>query len=218
MLRRSAFDRLLDAHVAVEEADPREVGPEPLPEERGLIAGAVPGRVAQFAAGRACARRALSGLGGPAGQPILRSPDRAPIWPLGFVGSITHTDCWCAAAVARSSEVRAIGIDLERATPLRQAVLDKVCTPKEQRRLRRTADPELLAKVVFSAKEAVYKCQHTLTGKYLGFHAVEVELADETFVASFTQEAGEFRAGDTLLGRYRVSDDLVATACVLEAR
>ena len=75
--------------------------------------------------------------------------------------------------------------------------------------------PGLTGKVIFSAKESVYKCQYPITSKFLGFQAVQLELGDESFRAVFQQEAGEFKPGDVMTGRYLVEDGLVATACEL---
>jgi 4'-phosphopantetheinyl transferase EntD len=132
-----------------------------------------------------------------------------------MVGSISHTDSWCAAAVARALEVRSIGIDLELATPLKESLWRRVCTPKERDWLHELPAAGLTGKILFSAKEAVYKCQYPITNKFLGFHAVEIELGDGSFRAIFQQEAGEFKPGDVMLGRYLVEEGLVATACEL---
>jgi len=183
--------------------------------ERGLVEGAAQTRIEQFTAGRVCSRIALGRFGVAATTPIPRGEDRAPIWPRGFVGSISHTDSWCAAAVARAEDIRSLGIDLEPATPLKEALLKRVCTPKEQDWLHELSEPGLTGKIVFSAKEAVYKCQYPITGKFLGFHAVELELGDGSFQAVFQQNAGEFLPGDVMTGRYLVEEGLVATACEL---
>lgn len=216
MSREPFFDRLLSAPLAIEEADPRVLDGDLLPEEEAVVEGAVSRRVAHFRAGRVCAHRALDRLGASPDRPVLQAEDRGPIWPDGFVGSITHTDAWCAAVVARATDVRAVGIDLEPSTPLKESVLGRVCTPAERRHLANFRDPDRMAKVVFCVKEAVYKCQRPITGKYLGFHAVEVELDDAAFVAVFREPAGEFSSGDRLTGRWLVDDDLVAAACVLD--
>ena len=158
---------------------------------------------------------ALGRLGVAATTPILRGEDRAPIWPAGFVGSISHTDTWCAAAVARADDLRSIGIDLEPATPLKEALWRRVCTQAERDTLSGLANAGLTGKVLFSAKEAVYKCQYPLTRRFLGFHAVEIELDDAGFRAVFREEAGEFQRGDVLRGRYLVEGGIVATACEL---
>ena len=44
---------------------------------------------------------------------------------------------------------------------------------------------------------------------------VAVELGDGSFRAVCQQEAGEFRPGDVMSGRYLVEEGLVATACEL---
>ena len=147
--------------------------------------------------------------------PVLRGEDRAPIWPPGFVGTISHTDTWCAAAVARAEDVRSIGIDLEPATPLKEALWRRVCTPKERDWLHDLSAPGVTGKILFSAKESVYKCQYPITNKFLGFHAVEVELDEGEFRAVFQQESGEFQPGDVMSGRYLLEEGLVATACEL---
>lgn len=218
MARRTLFDRLLEPRVATEEIDPRSVDGDLLGPEHEAITGAVHRRIEQFTAGRVCARRGLTRLGLHAETAVPQGEDRAPIWPDGFVGSITHMEFWCAAAVARASEVRAIGIDLEPSTPLKEAVVNRICTPSEREWLAEASDPGLMAKVVFSAKEAIYKCQYPLTREFLGFHAVALQLHEGSFRAVFQQDAGEFREGDGISGRYLVEDGVVATSCALRAR
>ena len=214
-MHKPLFHRLLSDDIETEEVDPHSVGGGLLAAERDAIEGAAQTRVEQFTAGRVCSRMALGRLGVAATTPIERGEDRAPVWPPGFIGSISHTDTWCAAAVARAGDLRSIGIDLEPATPLKEALWRRVCTTDERERLRQRPDPGLMGKVVFSAKEAVYKCQYPLTTQFLGFHAVEVDVADGSFRAVFRQESGEFKPGCEMEGRYLVEDGLVATACEL---
>ncbi len=214
-MHQPIFQRLLGPHVETEEADPHSVSGGLMKAEEEAIEGAAQTRVEQFTAGRVCSRIALGRLGVATTTPILRGEDRAPIWPRGFVGTISHTDTWCAAAVARTDDVRALGIDLESATPLKESLWRRVCTPKERDWLHDLPEPGITGKIIFSAKEAVYKCQYLLTSQFLGFHAVEVELEDGSFSATFQQEAGEFRPGDVVSGSYLVEQGLVATACEL---
>jgi 4'-phosphopantetheinyl transferase EntD len=205
-MRQPLFTRLLGPHIETEEIDPHSIEGGLLRPEEEAVAGAAQTRVEQFTAGRVCSRIALGRLGVATTTPVLRGEDRAPIWPPGFVGTISHTDTWCAAAVARAEDVRSIGIDLEPATPLKESLWRRVCTP---------STPGLTGKILFSAKESVYKCQYPITNKFLGFHAVEVELDEGEFRAVFQQEAGEFQPGDVMSGRYLVEEGLVATACEL---
>ncbi len=214
-MHQPLFRRLLGPNVETEEVDPHTLQGGLLRSEAALVDGATRTRVEQFTAGRVCSRLALGRLGVAATTPILRGEDRAPIWPPGFIGSISHTDTWCAAAVARTENVRSLGIDLESSTPLKEALWRRVCTPKEREWLHELPAPGLTGKIVFSAKEAVYKCQYPLSNQFLGFHAVEVTLGDDSFEAVFQQEAGGFRPGDVISGRYLVEEGLVAAACEL---
>jgi 4'-phosphopantetheinyl transferase EntD len=216
-MHKPLFNRLLSDDVETEEVDPHSVSGGLLKAEREAVEGAAQTRVEQFTAGRVCSRLALTRLGVAATTPIVRGEDRAPIWPPGFIGSISHTDAWCAAAVARTKDVRALGIDLEPATPLKEALWRRVCTQTERERLRGLPDPGLMGKILFSAKESVYKCQYPLTIQFLGFHAVELEVGDGSFRAVFQQAAGEFKPGYVMSGRYLVEGGLVASACELRA-
>ena len=214
-MHRPLFHRLLGPDIETEEVDPHSVRGKLSKVEQEAVAGAAQTRVEQFTAGRICSHIALGRLGVASATPILRGEDRAPIWPPGFVGSITHTDAWCAAAVARETDVRSIGIDLEPATPLKESLWRRVCTSGEREWLGGVANPGLMGKVVFSAKESVYKCQYPLTQQFLGFHAVQVEIEDGSFRAVFQQPAGKIEPGYVMTGRYLVEDGLVASACEL---
>ncbi|MFI6491079.1 4'-phosphopantetheinyl transferase [Streptomyces sp. NPDC050564] len=94
---------------------------ELFPEEEAQCAQAGPRRRAEFTAGRWCAHRALAALG--AGRvAVPRSARGMPVWPDGVVGSITHCEGYRAAAVCRSQDARALGIDAEPAAPLSERV------------------------------------------------------------------------------------------------
>jgi len=137
--------------------------------EADAVRGAVAGRVAEFAAGRVAARRALAALGAsPVAVPV--GPRRIPQWPAGVVGSITHCAGLVAAAVGWSADWWALGIDAEPAVVLEDDVRDAVTTPVERAAL---ADP-LDATAVFCAKEAFYKCWSALDGAVLEFTDVEI--------------------------------------------
>ena len=103
--------RLFDADVAVAEVDPREIDPEHvlLPAERDAVERAIDTRRMQYAAGRHCAREGMRALGLPPG-PVTPDSDRAPRFPPGVVGTITHTQWWAAAAVARDTQRAALGV------------------------------------------------------------------------------------------------------------
>jgi len=203
------FAELLDAPVVVEEMDPSGVPADlsPLrPEEREMMSRAVEKRRREFTAGRVLARRAMRRLGLREG-PLVNGEDRAPVWPSGVVGSITHTKGWCAVALARDAD-------------LEERLWDTICTPHDLDLLRSfpERDRGWLGKLVFSAKESGYKAQYLLTRQYLGFQAmtIDVDLPSRRFVATFTQQSGDdFLPGDRLEGTWRRRNGLVATAVTI---
>jgi 4'-phosphopantetheinyl transferase EntD len=213
-----ALFRDVDA-VRTAAMDPREAREGLYPEEAIKVARAVEKRRREFVAGRVCARRAMAALGLPP-APILAGEDRAPVWPQGVIGTITHTDTYCAAAIAREGRgVRALGLDVEPDTPLNLALLKTIALPEERDAIaaRPEAERGRLGKLLFSAKECAYKCQYALTRTFFGFSGMRVDLDLERgeFVAVFQREAGEFRPGDALRGKLLVEGGYVMTAMAL---
>ncbi|MFE7570100.1 4'-phosphopantetheinyl transferase [Streptomyces sp. NPDC057539] len=165
-----------------------DLAPAPLfPEEAALMTGRRQRRRAQFATARACARRALAELGLPP-APILPGAGGAPRWPDGVVGSITHCDGYRAAVAARATDVSALGIDAEPAGPLPRGVLGLISSATERAALERLgaeAPGVCWDRLLFSAKESVYKAWFPATGLWLGFRDAEVRLAPTgTFTAT----------------------------------
>jgi len=132
-----------------------------------------PRRLREFTAGRAHARAALGQLGLRAPE-VAVLPDRSPLWPAGFVGSISHAGPLALAVAAPATALQAIGIDLEPAVPLDAELVPRVCRPEELGQLATSPAPLKLAKLIFSAKESVYKCIAPLTGIFLEFEDVEI--------------------------------------------
>ncbi|WP_328301299.1 4'-phosphopantetheinyl transferase superfamily protein [Streptomyces sp. NBC_00435] len=194
------------------------------PEEAAVVAGAVDVRRREFATARACARAALGLLGVPP-APLLPGPHGAPRWPDGIVGSMTHCTGYRAAAVARSSDLVSIGLDAEPNEPLpSEGVLGYVALPAERERLARLGvdRPEICwDRLVFSAKESVYKAWFPLTHTFLDFLECEITVRPDTgtFGARLLVP-GPVVAGTRLPGfegTWRVTNGLVLTAVALGA-
>ena len=193
------------------------------PAEEAAIARAVAKRRSEFATGRACARAALAKLGLPP-VPIVPGPRGAPQWPPGVTGSITHCAGYRASAVARLADVASLGLDAEPNAPLPDGVLERIAVAQERAWL-----PELAAAVpgvswdrlLFCAKESVYKAWFPLTGRWLGFEqaAVTVEPQSRTFTARLLEpaEACDGRRLAGFDGRWLVRDGLVLTAITVPA-
>jgi 4'-phosphopantetheinyl transferase EntD len=201
-----------DVAVAVATADDYDAPLEPI--EAQQIAAAVESRRRAFAAGRACARRALVRLGAkPAAIP--RGPGREPGWPPGFVGSITHTDGYCAAAVARADAYRAIGIDAERRRLPDAAVIRRFATEREiASGLQIAGEPVPL--LWFSAKEAFYKTWSAAGGRYLDY--LQAEIALDPAAGQFTVLLTSGETAGALRGSFAVTDEHVFTAVAMRRR
>jgi 4'-phosphopantetheinyl transferase EntD len=172
------------------------------------VPGAVPARQAEFAAGRTAARLALADLGLPP-VAVPMGADRAPHWPAGLAGSLTHAGGVALAAVLRAPA--AVGIDIEPDADLPADVLDSILTPAE-----RAALPDLrAARVVFSAKEAFFKAQYPRTGRMIGFDAADVALQDGGLVLTVAAPLPGLPAGVRLAGRWARAGGFVLTALCL---
>ncbi len=191
------------------------------PAEEAVIAKAVDKRRREFATARACARAALTTLGVPP-APIVPGLRGAPQWPAGVVGSITHCAGYRACAAAHERDVMTIGLDAEPHDRLPDGVLGAISSPGERARLAAltAAVPAVCwDRLLFSAKESVYKAWFPLTGRWLGFEeaAVDFDPVKRTFTARLLVE-GPVVNGAALTGfegRWLVSDGLVAAAIVI---
>jgi 4'-phosphopantetheinyl transferase EntD len=191
------------------------------PGEENLIVHAVESRRREFITARRCAREALRGLGFPP-VPIGTGPKREPQWPAGVVGSITHCAGYRAAVVARLTDVAALGIDAEPHEPLPAGVGDVVITPGEAAMLDRLSrsDPGThWDRLLFSAKESVYKAWFPLTRRWLEFHDAKLSINPATarFTAQLTVNgAGVGWSPAAVSGRYLIARGLILTAVCLE--
>ncbi|MGI9004614.1 MAG: 4'-phosphopantetheinyl transferase family protein [Streptosporangiaceae bacterium] len=215
---------ILPSGVAVAEAfgSPDENPDHLLAPERAAVATAAPKRRREFAAVRACARRALAELGVPPAA-VLPGPSGEPSWPPGIVGSMTHCAGYRACAVARAGRFAAIGIDAEPHAPLPDGVLAMVTSDSE-----RAALAELAAavpgacwdRILFCAKEAVYKAWFPATGRWLGFSGADVRIDPGGTFQARLLVPGPVAAGHQVAaydGRWQVARDLIATAVVVAA-
>jgi len=147
--------------------------------EQQLMARCAEKRIQDFAAGRACAHRALRELG-IHDFSLLAGQHREPLWPEGIIGSITHTSGYGAAVVARQRDLQSIGLDCEMIDSVDEELWSRICTPTEIERLERLppAEQGRQAALIFAAKEAFYKCQFPLTRAWVGFEEVVIEPLD----------------------------------------
>lgn len=150
-------------------------------DELPSIERAVEKRKKEFTAGRSLARLLLRKFN--IASSIGKNDDRSPQWPAGIVGSISHTDHHCAVALGPSANFRSIGLDIEIIGHVKTELWAALFTETERNALAQTQDPDrraMLATLFFSAKEAFYKYQYPLTGKWVEFHAAQVKVLSRT--------------------------------------
>ena len=208
------IDEILPAAVASAEMFTDPLHATLLPQEAAIVERASDKRRREFTAGRECARIALGKLG-VAPVPILTGERGAPQWPPGIVGSITHCDGYRAAAAAHASDVAAIGMDAEPADTLPRGVLDVISLPAERARLAALAGERPAVcwdRLLFSAKESVYKAWFPLTGRWLGFDDADVTITPAgTFTARLLTEP-QPPCTASFGGRWLASGGLILTA------
>jgi 4'-phosphopantetheinyl transferase EntD len=212
------IEAILPGAAAVAEARDDEAAIELFPAEAAMMGRAVEKRRREFATGRDCAHRALAALGL---EPVaIPGGERGePLWPAGVVGAITHCRGYRGCAVARASEVVALGIDAEPHAPLPDGLVGEVARPEERKPLAELAraEPEIAwERLLFSAKESVYKAWYPLTKRWLGFEDAVLSIDPERrrFSARLLVP-GPVVAGAELAGfegRWLIADGLVLTA------
>jgi len=146
--------------------------------EAAAVETAAEVRKKSFAAGRTAAREALEQIGF-AQAVIPAGADRAPVWPEGAIGSISHAGGLAVAVAGRRSDLPAIGVDLEETGAVGRELWDQLMVTSEKRFLASLPDGDQgrFATVIFSIKEAFYKYQYPLVRRWFNFQDLTVEIA-----------------------------------------
>ncbi|MDH6113691.1 4'-phosphopantetheinyl transferase EntD [Kitasatospora sp. MAP12-15] len=208
---------------SVVSAEAREDDPNAFlfPDEEEAIFQAVAKRRSEYTTARVCARRAMAALGLPP-SPVVSGLRGEPHWPDGVVGSITHCAGYRGAVLGRVGEVTSIGIDAEPNLKLSPGVLESVALPGEQVWVRDLgiAEPEICwDRLLFSAKESVYKAWFPLAHSWLDFEDALITADPEqgTFAARLLVPGIEVhgRKLTGFSGRWLVRDGLILTAIVV---
>jgi 4'-phosphopantetheinyl transferase EntD len=192
------------------------------PEEEAALGRAVDKRRHEFITARACARAALARLGMPT-APIVPGLRGAPQWPAGVVGSMTHCAGYRASAIARAGDMLTLGVDAEPDDKLPPGVLDVIASDDERAGLAALASAApgpSWDRLLFSAKESVYKAWFPLTRRWLGFEeaAITISPADGTFAARLLVDGPQLegRPLNGFTGRWLARDGFVLTAIALQ--
>jgi enterobactin synthetase component D / holo-[acyl-carrier protein] synthase len=172
--RLTLLEASLQEAVSAASLQPVAAALEPLclandlfPVEEGLVAAASLRRRTEFCTGRRCARRALERVGC-SPRPLMRGKFGQPLWPSGYLGSISHDGRFAAAIAFRSNARHPIlsidVIDLIDPDHFLD-VVDIMAHPAEPPRRPRHLDVARL----FSAKEAAIKIISPLIESFVDF-------------------------------------------------
>nr|WP_298144033.1 4'-phosphopantetheinyl transferase superfamily protein [uncultured Pseudomonas sp.] len=169
-------------------------------------------RQAEHLAGRLCAREALRALTGVAEVPAV-GEDRAPQWPAGVAGSISHGAGWAGAVVAQRSAWRGLGLDVEKHLPEQRAerLAAQILTPAELSRLEGLSTMQRATRIglTFSLKESLFKALYPLVLRQFYFHDAELVDTDPNGHASLRlliDLHADWPAGSQLQGQFAEFD------------
>jgi 4'-phosphopantetheinyl transferase EntD len=185
------------------------------PDEREQLGDVCEKRFVEFCAGRSQARRLIAMINGTA-QPLLIGDYRQPLWPADVSGSISHSDHFCAVAVAPKSQVADLGIDVETCEALDPDVVELVLTDNEIEQTENSED--WVRKLIFSIKESNYKCCYSRVRAFIDFKQCEVslDLANQCYVSEIhCVDANQRDVHMQLKGKWLVDAGHIFSSAVL---
>ena len=151
----------------------------PVDDGKSTAESARQNRQREFELGRNCASQLLATFGSTCQVKVNK--DRSPAWPPGMVGSISHSCNWTWVAVSRETEIASIGIDTERIVchETRCEIETQIANDREWEIVSTIGlTKEQSFSLVFSAKEAFYKCWYPLSQEFFGFDQAVVDSAN----------------------------------------
>lgn len=188
------------------------------PEEEAALVNAVQKRRNEFIVGRRCARAALAKI---SVKPCVLIPreDRVPQWPIGVIGSISHSVDLCCAVVTHANKIACLGVDLETTTRISSGVTERVLHPLETDYV---GNDKARSSLLFSAKEAFFKAQFPVWNTWPNFSDLAFQV-DETssgrleviHVAPHLPKDLRM-AAKRMQFRYAFLDDYVVTLCWMD--
>ncbi|MGP5019069.1 4'-phosphopantetheinyl transferase family protein [Vreelandella alkaliphila] len=139
-------------------------------------------RKAEFIAGRVVACDAICALEEKPVQLDIGG-NREPIWPKGFVGSISHNDK-CAVAVAKYREPVLLGVDVENWMSQEQSVdLSGIIAGRAEVSLLKSLSLSYSQglTILFSGKESLFKAIYPVSHRYFEFSDSKVVFWNEKY-------------------------------------
>jgi len=191
---------------------------ELLPNEKLLTTNFAEKRIKDFSTGRYCARKAMEHIGYESSE-ILMGANKQPVWPNGLVGSISHTVALTGAIVGFSSQIKAIGLDIENIGKINSDMWPLLYTENEQIFLNSLPPGQVsvYTTLFFSFKESFYKMQYPLTNTFLEFNDVEISGLGDQFTIKVLKQFPEknLLPSTTTVLHHQLENNHIITWCYI---
>ncbi|EWH10072.1 phosphopantetheinyl transferase [Catenovulum agarivorans DS-2] len=180
-------------------------------------------RCAEFVAGRYLAWLAIKQLTGTEHEVLAIGEDRAPVWPKGMIGCISHSNGQVVVMVKRQSQQSLLGVDIEKCLSIEQAknlhqefINVRELAVVEQSKVSETLSFSAFVTLIFSAKETIYKAYYPLVKTFFSFDAVELVSHKPNqlifkITDAFPSLDAAFLAGGLIAVNWTLQDDMVVT-------
>lgn len=122
--------------------------------------------------------------------------DRAPIWPVGVVGSISHSDQQAAALIDHTQHCLGIGLDIQAnsSQALANDLKTTILHPLEITRFNHQYNAQLFD-LIFSAKESLYKALYprcTIFFDHQDAEVTNINRVEKTLQISLLRSLGHY--------------------------
>ena len=125
-----------------------------------------------------CSHKALKAIGVHCNTYLPVGESGSPVWPEKMVGSISHTNNYASAVVAKNSDFRSLGFDVESWIDQKRItnIIEYVVTPLELKWMSHSLGKleNQVFTEIFSAKESIMKCFSPLVGRLITFLDMEI--------------------------------------------
>ena len=187
------------------------------------IQSAVIKRKSEFLAGRYCAKKALAEYN-INDYTIYALKNRAPSWPKGYIGSISHTSDSAYSIVTKDTEYSGIGIDAEYILSKQQIIdIRKIITTDSEFNFINESllniNITFTLILIFSAKESLFKALNPIVDIFFDFLAVKIiNLSEKKFRLSLEIDlSSTYKKGHTFEGHYLLNKEQVITIVTINS-
>lgn len=190
------------------------------PAEKSYLEGKLEIRRKEFIRSRYCVKVGFERLNLPY-KSVLPNQRRMPVWPDNVIGSISHSYDMAGAAVCLSKSYRSVGLDIEKlsARKSEDQIARYICTPDELDIIQEGDSDERVKKsrLVFCAKEAIFKCLYPLCQVFFGFKDASVDWSDDgTYRVRLNKSIStEFCKGFSVMGRWMIQKNCMMSGLIL---